>query len=104
MSGLSLKCAGPRRDWDLSHLCGLARQACLTIGKEQPMRPTVPGEPHFCDFHKDCSDQLATPLTGLSAGSYDSKILASEKSGGVMLETRSARTLTLASAQDGHHA
>jgi len=27
----------PRREWALSHLCGLARQACFTIGNEQPM-------------------------------------------------------------------
>jgi hypothetical protein len=27
---------GPRRDWALSHLCGLARQVRLAIPKEQP--------------------------------------------------------------------
>jgi len=28
---------GPRRDWALSHLCGLARQVRLAIRKEQPV-------------------------------------------------------------------
>jgi hypothetical protein len=44
----------------LSHLCGVARQAYLTIGKGQPVRPTMPSESHFSEFNEDCSDQLAT--------------------------------------------
>jgi hypothetical protein len=55
----------------------------------------------FSDFHKDCSDQSLTPLTGLSAGSYHFRILASERSG-AMLE--GSRTLAITSAQDEHHA
>jgi hypothetical protein len=39
-----------RRDWALSHLCGLG----LHHHRQRPMRPTMPGEPQFSDFHKDC--------------------------------------------------
>ena len=39
--GRDISCAahfrGPRRDWTLSHLCGLARQVRLAIRKEQPV-------------------------------------------------------------------